>query len=113
MRVISKNGKSDIPYEHFAFSIVDNGSGYSIIATRNIAEPPEVAINSVIATYLTKEKAIKAMKMLRKSYENNEFYHCIAGSKRFEEVQRILSEEQFRKATTEYFQFPQDDEIEV
>lgn len=113
MRVISQNGKSDIPYEHFAFSIVGNGSGYSIIATRNIAEPPEVAINSVIATYLTKEKAIKAMEMLRKVYENNVFYHCTASSKRFEEVQRILSEEQFRKATTEYFQFPQDDEIEV
>lgn len=53
------------------------------------------------------------MKMLRKVYENNVFYHCTASSKRFEEVQRILSEEQFRKATTEYFQFPQDDEIEV
>ena len=113
MRVISQNGKSDIPYEHFAFSIVGNGSGYSIIETRNIAEPPEVAINSVIATYLTKEKALKAMEMLRKVYENNVFYHCTAGSKRFEEVQRILSEEQFRKATIEYFLFPQDDEIEV
>lgn len=113
MRIISQNGKSDIPYEHFAFSIVGNGSGYSIIATRNIAEPPEVAINSVIATYLTKEKAIKAMEMLRKVYENNVFYHCTASSKRFEEVQSILSKEQFQKATTEYFQFPQDDEIEV
>lgn len=113
MRVISQNGKSDIPYEYFAFSIVGNGSGYSIIATRNIAEPPEVAINSVIATYSTEEKAIKAMEMLRKAYENNVFYHCTAGSKRFEEVQSILSEEQFQKATTEYFQFPQDDEIEV
>lgn len=113
MRVISQDGKSDIPYEHFAFSIVGNGSGYSIIATRNIAEPPEVAINSVIATYLTKEKALKAMEMLRKVYENNVFYHCTAGSKRFEEAQSILSEEQFWKATTEYFQFPQDDEIEA
>ena len=113
MRIISQNGKSDIPYEHFAFSIVGNGSGYSIIATRNIAEPPEVAINSVIATYLTKEKAIKAMEMLRKVYENNVFYYCTANSKRFEEVQSILSEEQFQKTTTEYFQFPQDDEIEV
>lgn len=53
------------------------------------------------------------MEMLRKVYENNVFYHCIAGSKRFEEVQSILSEEQFRKVATEYFQFPQDDEIEV
>lgn len=113
MRVISQNGKSDIPYEYFAFSIVGNGGGCSIVATRNIAEPPEVAINSVIATYSTEAKAVKIMEMLRKVYENNVFYHCTAGSKRFEEVQRVLSEEQFRKATTEYFQFPQDDEIEV
>lgn len=113
MRVISQNRKSDIPYEYFAFSIVGNGSGYSIIATRNIAEPPEVFMNSLVATYSTEEKAIKAMEKLRKVYENNVFYHCTAGSKRFEEVQSILSEEQFRKATTEYFRFPQDDEIEV
>lgn len=53
------------------------------------------------------------MEMLRKVYENNVFCHCTANSKRFEEVQSILSEEQFQKATTEYFQFPQDDEIEV
>ena len=113
MRVTSQTGKSDMPYDYFTFSIVNNGSKYSIIATKNIAESPEVFMNSLIATYSTEEKAIKAMEMLRKAYENNVFYHCIAGSKRFEEVQSILSEEQFRKATTEYFQFPQDDEIEV
>lgn len=96
MRVISQNGKSDIPYEYFAFSIVGNGSGYSIIATRNIAEPPEVAINSVIATYLTKEKAIKATEMLREAWINEaiEFTHGI--------YHRNI-----------VFQFPQDDEIEV
>nr|DAH78434.1 MAG TPA: hypothetical protein [Caudoviricetes sp.] len=66
-----------------------------------------------LAKYSTEAKAIKVMEMLRKAYENNVFYHCTPSSKRFEEVQRILSEEQFRKATTEYFQFPQDDEIEV
>ena len=113
MRVISQNGKSDIPYENFIFSIVGNGNGYSIIATKNIAESQEVFMDSLIATYSTEAKAIKSMEMLRKVYENNVFYHCTAGSKRFEEVQSILSEEQFRKATTEYFQFPQDDEIEV
>ena len=67
----------------------------------------------VLGEYSSKEKAYKAMEMLRKVYENNVFYHCTANSKRFEEVQSILSEEQFRKATAEYFQFPQDDEIEV
>lgn len=112
MRIISQDGKVDIPYDYFLLSM-DSGKfsdgEIAIIYCRNLSSPD----GTKLARYSTKEKALKAMKMLRKSYENNEFYHCIAGSKRFEEVQSILSEEQFQKATTEYFQFPQDDEIEV
>lgn len=124
MRVISQNGKSDIPYEHFTFSIVVNGSGYSIIATRNIAEPPEVAINSAIATYLTKEKAIKAMEMLREAYTGKPKLNI-------DEIPNLTPQEFGEKLGTDYillcdktnadvsfssnyyFQFPQDDEIEV
>ena len=98
MRVISQNGKSDIPYEHFAFSIVGNGSGYSIIATRNIAEPPEVAINSVIATYSTEAKAIKAMEMLRKAYIG---------------MPITIYPSKMVFANNDIFQFPQDNEIEA
>lgn len=102
MRVISQHGNVDLPYEQ----IVVCHAMESVIALCN-------GEKYVLGEYSSKEKAYKAMEMLRKVYENNVFYHCTAGSKRFEEVQRILSEEQFRKATTEYFQFPQDDEIEV
>lgn len=112
MRIISQDGKVDIPYDYFLLSM-DSGKfsdgEIAIIYCRNLSSPD----GTKLARYSTKEKALKAMKMLRKSYENNEFYHCIAGSKCFEEVRSVLSEEQFRKATTEYFQFPQDDEIEV
>lgn len=112
MRVISQDGKIDIPYDYFSLSM-DSGKfsdgEIAIIYCHNLSSPD----GTKLARYSAKEKAIKAMEMLRKAYENNVFYHCIAGSKRFEEVQSILSEEQFRKATTEYFQFPQDDEIEV
>ena len=112
MRVISQDGKIDIPYDYFSLSM-DSGKfsdgEIAIIYCHNLSSPD----GTKLARYSAKEKAIKAMEMLRKSYENNEFYHCTASSKRFEEVQSILSEEQFRKATTEYFQFPQDDEIEV
>lgn len=125
MRVISQNGKSDIPYEYFAFSIVGNGSGYSIIATRNIAEPPEVAINSVIATYLTKEKAIKATEMLREAYigmpivmQNVDISDDAA--KEFERLKKcgimVRTENQPSKVdfiNNAVFQFPQDNEIEV
>lgn len=102
MRVISQDGTIDISYK--IATILKRGN--TILARNDRVE-------FELAEYSTEAKAIKAMKMLRKSYENNVFYHCIAGSKCFEEVRSILSEEQFRKATTEYFQFPQDDEIEV
>jgi hypothetical protein len=112
MRVISQSGTIDVPYDYFSLS-VSSGKYKDVevayIYCHNLSSPN----GTKLAEYSTKEKAIKAMEMLRKVYENNVFYHCIAGSKRFEEVQSILSEEQFRKATTEYFQFPQDDEIEV
>ena len=107
MRVISQDGMMDFPYEIstiFIYPRIEN-----VIAIQSAGDS-EI---SIIGRYSSKEKTIKAMEMLRKVYENNVFYHCTANSKRFEEVQSILSEEQFRKATTEYFQFPQDDEIEV
>lgn len=110
MRIISQNGNVDLPYEKFVFGITKDNK---IACCRECVAPPYEIYNGIIAEYSSKEKALKAMEMLREVYENNVFYHCVAGSKRFEEVQSILSEEQFQKATTEYFQFPQDDEIEV
>ena len=65
-----------------------------------------------IATYSTEEKAKKAMKMLRIAYENNEFYHNIANSEHFTEITQALSKEMFKKATSEYFQFPTEEELE-
>lgn len=102
MRVISQHGNVDLPYEQ----IVVCHAMENVTALHNEKE-------YVLGKYSSQEKAYKAMEMLRKAYENNVFYHCTASSKRFEEVQSILSEEEFQKATTEYFQFPQDDEIEV
>lgn len=102
MRVISQHGNVDLPYEQ----IVVCHAMESVIALFN-------GEKYVLGKYSSKEKAYKAMEMLKRVYENNMFYHCMANTKRFEEAQSILSVEQFRKATTEYFQFPQDDEIEV
>ena len=112
MRVISQDGTIDVPYDYFSLSVASGkyeDVEVAYIHCHNLSSPN----GTKLAEYSTEAKAIKAMEMLRKVYKNNVFYHCTAGSKRFEEVQRILSEEQFRKATTEYFQFPQDDEIEV
>lgn len=112
MRVISQDGAVDVPYETGSFNMIC-AELVEPKRTNIYCHHSSIGVAIKIAEYSTKAKAIKAMEMLRKVYENNVFYHCTAGSKRFEEVQRILSEEQFRKATTEYFQFPQDDEIEV
>jgi hypothetical protein len=110
MRVISQDGTIDVPYE---MVVIQRFEEDVYFLNRNLTGVEDLISDIRLAKYSTEAKAIKAMEMLRKVYENNVFYHCTAGSKRFEEVQRILSEEQFRKATTEYFQFPQDDEIEV
>lgn len=107
MRVISQDGTMDFSYEISTIFIHPRIENAIEIQSAGDSE------FAIVGRYSSKEKALKAMEMLRKAYENNVFYHCIAGSKRFEEVQSILSKEQFRKATTEYFQFPQDDEIEV
>lgn len=110
MRVISQDGTLDMPYEEV---IIQRFKSRIYFLNKNLTGVESLSDDMQIAEYSTEAKAIKAMEMLRKVYENNVFYHCTASSKRFEEVQSILSEEQFQKATTEYFQFPQDDEIEV
>jgi hypothetical protein len=102
MRVISQHGNVDLPYEQ----IVVCHAMESVIALYN-------GEKYVLGKYSSKEKAYKAMEMLRKSYENNEFYHHTSTTDTFKDVANLLSNEEFGKATRECFQFPQDDEIEV
>ena len=126
MRVISQTGKTDIPYENFVFSILNSGGGnFGIVAVKNVAEPPEVFINSLIATYSTEEKAIKAIEMLRGTYagmpimmQNVDISEDVA--KEFERLKKcgvlVNAENQPSKVdfvNNAIFQFPQDDEIEV
>lgn len=108
MRIISQDGKCDYPYENSTLfigsmdgrviKVVPSAGGYK---------------GSNIATYSTEEKAIKAMEMLRDAYNNNVFYHHTATTDEFKDAMSLLSNEKFKEETSEYFQFPQDDEIEV
>jgi hypothetical protein len=109
MRVISQDGAIDVPYEN---SVV-------FIDTRGVRDKAFVRMQtigdneaSIMAQYSSEEKAKKAMEMLRIAYENNEFYHHTANSKYFTEVCQVLSNEMFKKSTTEYFQFPAEEELE-
>ena len=118
MRVISQTGKTDIPYEDFVFSILNSGGGnYGIVAVKNVAEPPEVFMNSLIATYSTEEKAIKAMEMLREQYGKLEVMKVLA-SGTAEYMEKALATDEMIKHYNTYcdmnvFQFPKDEDVEV
>lgn len=108
MRIISQTGKTDIPYENFIFLILNSSGGnYGIVAVKNIAESPKAFMNSLIATYSTKEKALKAMEMLREEYLK---YMEIEGHADLT-GQGIIQPNFW--VLPKVFQFPQDDEIEV
>ena len=108
MRIISQDGKCDYPYENSTL-FIDYMDGRVI----NIVPSTGGCKGTKIATYSTEEKAIKAIEMLREAYSNNVFYHHTATTDEFKNAMRLLSNEKFKEETSEYFQFPQDDEIEV
>lgn len=109
MRVISQDGTKDFPYDSSSVSVYAgciNGRVYVRMQLCGYDDSVDVA------DYSTEEKAKKAMKMLRVAYENNEFYHHTANSEHFTEFSQALSKEMFKKATSEYFQFPTEEELE-
>lgn len=110
MRVISQDGTIDMPYESV---IIQRFESRIYFLNKNLTGVEPLNDDMQIAEYSNEEKAKKAMELLRMVYENNEFYHHTANSEHFTEFTQALSEEMFKKATAEYFRFPQDDEIEV
>ena len=109
MRVISQDGTIDMPYD----SVIIQRFGREIyFLNKNLIGVEQLVSDMDIATYSTEEKAKKAMEMLRISYENNEFYHHTSNSEHFTEFAKSLSEEMFKKVTSEYFQFPTEEELE-
>lgn len=109
MRVISQDGTIDVPYEEV---IIQRFKSRIHFLNKNLTGVESLTDDMQIAEYSTEEKAKKAMEMLRISYENNEFYHHTANSEHFTEFTQALSEEMFKKATSEYFQFPAEEELE-
>ncbi len=93
MRIISQNGKVDLPYEFVAIST------HNIHQEQVIAEPiaNTAKICCVMGEYSTKEKAEKAMEMLRTEYGNYK--------------QAKSSEYYFAFNYPKVFRFPQDSEV--
>ena len=111
MRVISQDGTLDVPYEISSFSMAVGkyeNVEHAVIFCYNYS----TSRGTKMAEYGSKEKAKKAMEMLRDAYGNNEFYHHTGNSEHFTEFAKALSEEMFKKATSEYFQFPTEEELE-
>lgn len=106
MRVISQHGNVDLPYEQ----IVVCHAMESVIALYN-------GEKYVLGKYSSKEKAYKAMEMLREQYSRIRIIKALA-SGACEYMEKSLKPEEFKDIFEEYinmevFQFPQDDEIEV
>lgn len=114
MRVISQHGNVDFPYEQ----IVMCHAMESVIALYN-------GEKYVLGEYSSKEKAYKAMELLRKTYigmpivmQNVDISEDVA--KEFERLKKcgVLVNAEKQPSRVDFidnaiFQFPQDDEIEV
>lgn len=124
MRVISQDGTIDVPYDYFSLSI-SSGKYKDVevayIYCHNLSSPN----GTKLAEYSAKEKAVKAMEMLREAYvgmpivmQNVDISEDM--KKEFERLKKcgviVQAENQSSKVdfiSNAVFQFPQDDEIEV
>ena len=102
MRIISQSGRIDIPYE-VAAVYVEYESVIAKVGDERYA----------MGNYSTEEKAVKAMKMLMERHTDNVF--CREDIQYKAEIMlddglQIVREMMMK---CEYFQFPQDDEMEV
>ena len=106
MRVISQHGNVDLPYEQ----IVVCHAMESVIALYN-------GEKYVLGEYSSKEKAYKAMEMLREQYGKLEVMKVLA-SGTAEYMEKALATDEMIKHYNTYcdmnvFQFPQDEDVEI
>lgn len=102
MRVISQDGTIDVSYE-MAVVYVECESVIAKVGDKRY----------VMGSYSTEKKAIKAMEMLREHNEGVIFLKTIINTEKGTPFVSGLSKTDFNKLTQNYFQFSQDDEIEV
>lgn len=110
MRVISQDGTLDMPYEEV---IIQRFKSRIYFLNKNLTGVESLSDDMQIAEYSTEAKAIKAMEMLREHNEGVIFLKTIINIEKGTTFVSSLSKTDFNKLTQNYFQFPQDDEIEV
>lgn len=112
MRIISQDGTIDVPYNFFSLSVACGkykDVEYACIYCHNISAPH----GTKLAEYSSKEKALKAMEMLREHHEKVTFLKTIINTEKGTLFASRLSITEFDEMTQNYFQFPKDDEVEV
>lgn len=123
MRVISQDGTKDFPYESSSVSIYGGCVNGRIYVRMQLCGG--YGDSEDVADYSTKEKALKAMEMLREAYvgtpivmQNVDISEDVA--KEFERLKKcgIMVQTENQPSKVDFinnvvFQFPQDDEIEV
>lgn len=124
MRVISQDGTIDVPYDYFSLSIASGkyeDVEVAYIYCHNLSSPN----GTKLAEYSSREKALKAMELLRETYigmpiamQNVDVSEDLA--KEFERLKKcgvvVRAENQPSKVdfiNNAIFQFPADDEVEV
>ena len=106
MRLISQNGEIDVPYDYFSLTIATGkyeDVEVACIYCHNLSSPK----GTKLAEYSSKEKAEKAMEMLRKEYGKHFFGQGGAMATANFYVQP------FAFIPPKVFQFPQDEDVEV
>lgn len=102
MRVISQHGNVDLPYEQITVCHAME----SVIALYN-------GNKYVLGEYSSKEKAYKAMEMLRERHTDNVFCREDIQYKAEIMLDEGLDIVREMMMKCEYFQFPKDDEVKV
>lgn len=125
MRVISQDGTIDVPYEISSLSMAVGkyeDVEHAAIYCRNSSTP----MGTKMAEYSSKEKAKKAMEMLRIAYtgsiamfqnvepteEVNEVFKKCNTQVIYASLDNQLSEIKFENHQNFYFQFPTEEELE-
>ena len=123
MRIISQDGTLDLPYERFVISVNMQNQGEIIAWTGNHISDDECI---VMAVYSSFAKAQKAMEMLRTAYTGRFVTNANVPDDFNEQLKELMkggfgtvivkdtndSRVEFNNLNG-YFQFPQDEDVEV
>ena len=125
MRIISQNGAIDVPYDYFSLTIATGkyeDVEVACIYCYNLSSPK----GTKLAEYSSKEKAEKAMEMLRTAYTGRFVTNADISDDFNEQLKELMkggfgtvivkdtndSRVEFNNLNG-YFQFPQDEDVEV